>query len=1111
MGTLRKKYNSYKKTKKGGKMEVPIDAVLSSFTPSKIVLSSNTEKISLSNTVKNAEEVSFLDILKSKNVDLFDGTKPEIKLNDLGITVKQLSEAAQKIYKETVLFPLTIFYYENDDESRNFLGLNYSEMKSVTVNNLLTTSNVFQCTDISEENLNYTEEKIKDQDSKPIVIGSNIFKETPESVNLNNLDSLFNKAVFDISKEDSSVRKNFVRQARLKKYDQTAGANVAVISTTRETTSFSNKLEGLYWFSTHRFDNITKKVEQFINYYMFSQNYQYNITDNTINQSGTRVSNDSAANVLVISDHNRIISAQSTPTQLYSGMPGWVKARGFGYGLGSIFSALSYITFGSLAIDTVSAAAATQVKSITYGQLNSTAPGVMNTRTYIVSAIDKKHLLYSIFLKILVEIAEVDFKDLCRILEIDEDDTNVLNENRVKIRPSLNEIPYNLFMENLYLNRGRNKVDIQTVLNTTGNYELFIELTPPPVTTERDCEPIWNRCLARLFFYFNYGTLTDYNVSATYYSFKSQFRSTTGIVPRGCGSVIRSGDDYSNGNILRYSYIDIAPPVTFTPEPYSIGGTNYPASRKSGYGNITDGKRIKWFYDTANKVVTNGNDDTRAEYESEASWASVGTTGTVLSTVNSRITDFRSCLLCYLSELIYSPNDIVKKVSDTMFGAAEPVNKDNSRIIYIGNYDDDPSYPYAFDSADNDNLKPSYSRIHAWLYINNNYVLTTATPINVPALELFIVNRGSKTALDWEDIDKSISEGTALYNDRPLSYSKILYQILNDLDGRFDAITQFMKPSSNLDSGSGGLSSYSRNLQIIASGHSLGGFLGLYFSFMSLSRNVIENFTSVNQKIKGARSRSRGQATQSTQSTWIVNRYILPTVFQPYIKTQTIIETYNKIPCGIVNTVSIPNDYISMATSTQYVDAASNDFFHYIEKNPGGGLKVCKYENVYLDRKITSIHDSLFNMFNIKDRITDIMVNAHALWQMSGLCLKYYAEHVNTDFYIKAKIGENERNQNLEENERNQNLEVTKYQFNFDDDCIQYSQTNQEGQIFTTNQAMENIRRNIGLFLTNPNDGVDVPINRIGGKILKKNITRRKINRKSKRKTQKIRKNRRRH
>ena len=109
---------------------------------------------------------------------------------------------------------------------------------------------------------------------------------------------------------------------------------------------------------------------------------------------------------------------------------------------------------------------------------------------------------------------------------------------------------------------------------------------------------------------------------------------------------------------------------------------------------------------------------------------------------------------------------------------------------------------------------------------------------------------------------------------------------MNDLDGRFEDITRFMKPSSNLDSGSGGLSSYSRNLQIIASGHSLGGFLGLYFSFMSLSRNVIENFTSVNQKIKGARSRSRGQATQST---WIVNRYILPTVFQPYIKTQTII------------------------------------------------------------------------------------------------------------------------------------------------------------------------------------------------------------------------------
>ena len=53
---------------------------------------------------------------------------------------------------------------------------------------------------------------------------------------------------------------------------------------------------------------------------------------------------------------------------------------------------------------------------------------------------------------------------------------------------------------------------------------------------------------------------------------------------------------------------------------------------------------------------------------------------------------------------------------------------------------------------------------------------------------------------------------------------------------------------------------------------------------------------------------------------------------------------------------------------------------------------------------------------------------------------------------------------------------------------------------------LTNIQK-IELFLTDPNG----PINTIGGKILKKNITRRKINRKSKRKTQKIRKNRRRH
>jgi hypothetical protein len=626
-------------------------------------------------------------------------------------------------------------------------------------------------------------------------------------------------------------------------------------------------------------------------------------------------------------------------------------------------------------------------------------------------------------------------------------------------------------MENLYLNKMTNEVNIQTVLNKIFNRDIFIYNK----SSTEDCEPIWNDYLAKLYFYFINGTIKKYNVNKTYYKFKSQFTETSNVPPKICDIAI----DNSVDNIMKYSYIDISPPVTFNPEDYSENV----ASRESGYGNIKDGKGKMWFYDTETGAVTDETNKITTNFNDIQSWQNVGTVGTVFSTVNSRITNPRSNLLCYLSELIYSPNDIVKKVSDDMFQTSEPNNTDKSRIIYIGGYDDDPSYPHAFDSADNNNLKSSYSRIHVWLYINNNYNFDTTPIDNIPSLELFIINRGSKTGLDWEDIDKCISEGTALYNERPMSYSRILYKILNDLDSRFDDLIQYMKPS-HMRSGSK-TQTYARNIQIISSGHSLGGFLGLYFSFMSLSRNVIENFTSITGNIKGNRRYSQGNSPPQ----WKVNRYILPIVFQPYVKTPIIIETYNKIPCGIVNTVY---NFTKIATPKIYIDAASNDFFAYIETNKGD-LKVCKYDNVYLDDKISSMHTSLYSggVFN-KNRISDITVNAHALWQMSGLCLKYYAEHVKTNFYIKAKI-------NINGTLKNQNLEVTKYQFNFNNDCIEYSKDNDNGVNFTKNQAIENIRSNVKSFLDNP----DLKILN-GGKSLKKNTTKRKTNRKSKRKTRKI-------
>lgn len=426
-------------------------------------------------TLEDNEDVSFLDILKKNNVSLFDASTPETKIDDLGISVKPISKQAQDLYYANSLFPLTIFYYENDKESRDYLGLNYSEMKNVSVNKLLTTSNIFQCTDISVENSNYNEENIKQQDKNPIVIGSNIFGETPQNVNLNNTNSLFNKVVYENSKTDSSLRQDFVRQERLKKFRQNAGVNINDFMYLPNTTSLTNKIDGLYWFFIQKTIMTQVKIEQFINYYMFSQNYQSNtiflpinkfnktlkiIT--TISQTQDKVDGNSLSNISIITDYKKTIMSLSTPTEIFSEMPNWIKARGVG--LGSVFSLFSYISckFG---LDVVSEEGATESRSISYNDLNLTNSEAMGERKFIVSIIDKKHLLYSIFFKIIVEIDDDNFNYLCSLLKIK--DYEILNVNRKKIKTRFNEnIPYHLFMENLNLNKSNNKVTIQTVLNT---------------------------------------------------------------------------------------------------------------------------------------------------------------------------------------------------------------------------------------------------------------------------------------------------------------------------------------------------------------------------------------------------------------------------------------------------------------------------------------------------------------------------------------------------------------------------------------------------------------------------------------------------------------------
>ena len=785
-----------------------------------------------------------------------------------------------------------------------------------------------------------------------------------------------------------------------------------------ESTSTLEKLEGFYWFAFHTTLNHLDKIQRFINYYMFSIDYQPSTSINRYdpmrrylmkevdNQNSKK--QDNKCNVSVISQVNSLTADKKY--NMYDPIPFWIAIRDV--------------------TDMLATQIIPEKVEYEYTKLNENN----NNYNMIFSPIDKIHLIHSIFLKMLNEIKIDDLSILCKNIGMSRMDVNELIACRQHNKYEFTEIPHHLLCETVYLDteNSEDKIKIQTNIDRINEKKFeYSKGNGLPIPTLA----IWNNCLARLYFYFLHVNMDDYDVTKTYHEYRTDIVRERAEINLLDVCNINNSD---STDIYEFSLIETQPPLIFTPEKHD----GEDADRKSGYGIIHDKNKKKLYFDPSNGSITTYEKNTTMiqEYNMNA-MESLGPRSYYYSTLGSRIPDDRNNLLCYLSELVYLPNDVIKNVSDTIF--KYDINDTSNKILYIGNFDDDPSYPYAFSPSD-DTPVPSYSRVHAWLYVNNAKYDSI--------LELYIVSRGSKTALDWEDIDRTITEGNALYNVRSLSYVVILGEILKKIaDMHYLIIEPLMKPTSTLRNGK---RIHNRKMQIFSAGHSLGGFLGLYMAYMSISRNIIESFG----VIKGlVNSSTTTETNVGSDNVYNVNRYIIPIVFQPFVKTTNIINSFSNLPRGIVHTVvcDLKPDCTKEGISSTLNDAASITFVKTAQHS--NNFTICKYKNIYKNK---IIEKKLPNWVRepLKRKIKTASAS-HMLFQMSGLAFKYYSDHIRTKLYIKTN-----------KNPGQQSLECSRYMFLHRDDL---STLDSKGDPTPVENPMpiclSIIKTNIDNFLTNPN------------------------------------------
>lgn len=383
--------------------------------------------------------------------------------------------------------------------------------------------------------------------------------------------------------------------------------------------------------------------------------------------------------------------------------------------------------------------------------------------------------------------------------------------------------------------------------------------------------------------------------------------------------------------------------------------------------------------------------------------------------VNSRITLHTDKILGHLSNLVYNPNDVIRAVSTNL------LERDN--FIYVGPFDHDPSYPYAFNSDQpSAPPQPSYSRVHVWL---------KTCPIDVQCdHELYVVSRGSKTGYDWGSADDDILNGI-LNSERSLHMVNVLREVIQYIDSCFIGQMDHNKVKifNALNQVAGG-----KSMQVFSSGHSLGGYLSMSLSHTCLATHTMGGISF--HHISGVVS------TRSVDKIFL-KPYIIPIVFDPYIASHAIFSAFSFLPYVRIHscidsdfnidppivseTTRIPHHYTAAGTRwgrfplsmssrgvnadmIRYDDIASSIFLSYLRRKHSirrfydtmGYFKISHYKNVYNVFPSGLYHDN----YNPITRLTkDIRIN-HDLLQMVGYAAQYVFYHTPTKLVVRTTIGD---------------------------------------------------------------------------------------------------------
>jgi hypothetical protein len=387
---------------------------------------------------------------------------------------------------------------------------------------------------------------------------------------------------------------------------------------------------------------------------------------------------------------------------------------------------------------------------------------------------------------------------------------------------------------------------------------------------------------------------------------------------------------------------------------------------------------------------------------------------------NTRVRKTRDKLMGYLAELVYSPNDIVRDISTTYLTHNQP---GSDKLIYIGPFDSDPSFPRS--STD----EVMYSRVHVWMRIN------TVRRIGVSAIdhELYIVSRGSLTGYDWTSADRDIQEGV-LHSFRSSHVVRVLKEIIENINNSIrDRTETGISISSGLET--------TRTIQLFSVGHSLGGYLSLYLSLACLSNNIMNgiSFTHISGTNRVAAGRFK------------LNSYIIPIAFDPFVASLSLMSAFSSLPYARIHscidsspginpwhaghvipartnhTYSTSRAIVAIGRNHRYNDVASGLFLDFLRAKyynvrlaTMGRFDIFEYSNSYNFFTSSAIyHDNIVPLLGVRvrglsntnllsrgvtsgNRVAEDMRISHDMCQIVGLSLNYLMNSMVSRFNIST-------------------------------------------------------------------------------------------------------------